>query len=182
MIICQHPHTITQGRTSKQENILISESEIKRLGIDFYKTDRGGDVTYHGPGQIVAYPIFDLGQFKKDLKYFLKKLEEVANSFLKLYNIKAKIKQGFTGVWVDEEKIASIGIGVRNWITYHGIAININPNLDFFSFIKPCGLDVKMTSVSKILNKEIEIDYQLKHNLINIFEEIFNLKIIGGVA
>jgi len=151
---------------------------MQQLGIDFHEIDRGGDITYHGPGQLVAYPVFDLSRFKKDLKYFLTSLEEVIIRFLKLYNIEAGRKSGFTGVWTGDEKIASIGIGVRKWIAYHGIAININPDLKYFSFIRPCGLDVRMTSVSKILKKEIEIDNELKHNLLDKFKEVFPINFI----
>jgi lipoate-protein ligase B len=155
---------------------------MRRLGIDFYAVDRGGDITYHGPGQLVVYPIFDLSRYKKDLKYFLNQLEETIIRFLRIYNIGAKRKSGFTGVWIGDKKIASIGIAVKKWITYHGMAININPDLRYFSFIRPCGLDIKMTSVSQVLNHEIEIDRELKQNLINKFKEVFPIVISQGGA
>ncbi|MFH1655435.1 MAG: lipoyl(octanoyl) transferase LipB [Candidatus Omnitrophota bacterium] len=180
LILCQHPNTFTQGRSSKYNNILISQNEMQQFRTDFYKVDRGGDITYHGPGQLVVYPIFDLSRFKKDLRYFLRSLEEVIIKFLRLYNIDTGRKLGLTGVWAGDEKIASIGIAVKKWITYHGLAININSDLKYFSFIRPCGLDVEMTSVSKILNKEVEIDKKLKQNLLNKFEEIFPIDIIKG--
>ena len=177
LIFCQHPHTITQGRTSKKENILVSQSKLQQKEIKLYEIDRGGDVTYHGPGQLVVYPILDLEHFKKDLKYFLRSLEEVIIRFLRLYNISAERRCGYTGVWVDGEKIASIGIAVKKWIAYHGIAININPDLKYFSFIRPCGLDVEMTSISKIFNRKINIDEQSKLNLSDKFKEVFNMEI-----
>jgi len=180
LILCQHPHIFTQGRSSKNKNILISRRQIQQLGIDFHGIDRGGDITYHGPGQLVIYPVFDLSRFKKDLKYFLTSLEEVIIRFLKLYNIEAGRKAGFTGVWVGDKKIGSIGIGVRKWTTYHGLAININPDLKYFSFIRPCGLDIEMTSVSKILNKEIEIDDEIKQNISDLFKEVFPINFIRG--
>jgi lipoate-protein ligase B len=178
LIFCQHPHTITQGRISKGNSILISESEMRRFGIDFYNTDRGGDVTYHGPGQLVIYPIFNLEDFKKDIKYFLSNLEEVVIKFLRVYGINAERRNGYTGVWISDRKIASIGIGIKKWITYHGIAVNICTELKYFSFIRPCGLDIEMTSVSKELNKEINIDRQLKQNLLRSFEEVFSIEIM----
>ncbi|MBM3252588.1 MAG: lipoyl(octanoyl) transferase LipB, partial [Candidatus Omnitrophica bacterium] len=178
IILCQHRNTFTQGRSSKNNNILISQLEIERLGIDFYAVDRGGDITYHGPGQLVVYPIFDLARYKKDLKYFLTQLEDIIIRFLRMYNISCERKCGFTGVWVGDKKIASIGIAVKKWIAYHGIAININPDLRYFSYIKPCGLDIKMTSAAEVLNREIRIDQGLKQNLLDKFKEVFPINFI----
>ena len=155
LIFCEHPHTITTGRLGKRENLLIDKETLKNKKIDFFTTDRGGDITYHGPGQLVVYPIFNLNNHKKDLKLFLSNLEEVIIDFLQDFEIIAKRRPGYTGVWIDNKKIASIGIGVKKWISFHGLAINLCTDLTFFSMIKPCSLEVKMTSIKEENSKKI---------------------------
>jgi lipoate-protein ligase B len=158
LILCEHFPVFTLGRLGKVENILADKESLKSKGLEIISVNRGGDITFHGPGQLVAYPIFNLANYKKDLRYFLNKLEEVAIEFLKHFGCFAYAKKGFTGVWLQEKKIASIGIGVKRWVSFHGLAININTDLHFFSVIKPCGLDVEMTSLSQAVNRKINMD------------------------
>ena len=166
LIVTEHNSVITIGRKGSADHIFKTE-DIKVLNID-----RGGDVTYHGPGQLVAYPIFRLENEAKDIHDFLKFLEDVGINFLSRYGIRAQRNPGFTGIWVKGAKIGSIGIGVKKWVTYHGMAININPDLKPFSFIKPCGIEgVKITSLENLLNEKIDID-DAKHKLKDSFEEI----------
>ncbi|MEK6732593.1 MAG: lipoyl(octanoyl) transferase LipB [Candidatus Omnitrophota bacterium] len=166
LIITEHKSVITIGRKGSADHIFKTE-DIEVLNID-----RGGDVTYHGPGQLVAYPIFKLENEAKDIHNFLKFLEDVGINFLSRYGIAAQRNPGFRGIWVKDAKIGSIGIGVKKWVTYHGMAININPDLRPFSFIKPCGIEgVKITSLENLSNEKIDIN-DAKHKLKDSFEEI----------
>ena len=159
LIFCSHNPVITLGRSSGKNNILADRAELKKNNIEVFEIERGGDVTYHGPGQLMVYPVFNLAYFKKDLHFFLRKLEETAISALEAFDIKGERIKGKTGVWVGPEKIASIGIAVKQWISFHGLAINVKKSgLDNFALIKPCGMDIMMTSMETILGKDIEID------------------------
>ena len=159
LIFCRHNPVITLGRSSGKNNILADRAELKKNNIEVFEIERGGDVTYHGPGQLMVYPVFNLAYFKKDLHFFLRKLEETAISALEAFDIKGERIKGKTGVWVGPEKIASIGIAVKQWISFHGLAINVKKSgLDNFALIKPCGMDIMMTSMETILGKDIEID------------------------
>ena len=173
LILCQHYPVITLGRQAKQENIKVPPSELQKMGIDMYKIERGGDVTYHGPGQLTAYPVLDLGSFKKDIHLFLRQLEESTIKFLSVFGVKGLRRKGLTGVWIGKEKIASIGIAIKNWITFHGVSINLKKNdLDNFGLIRPCGMDIKMTSLETIMGENIEIGYA-KEIFINEFKDEF---------
>ncbi|MBU1913460.1 MAG: lipoyl(octanoyl) transferase LipB [Candidatus Omnitrophica bacterium] len=166
LIITEHKSVITIGRTGSRNNIFKTE------GIEILNTDRGGDVTYHGPGQLTAYPIFKLENEARDIHGFLRFLEEVGIDFLSKYGVEAKARPGLRGIWVKDEKIGSIGIGVKKWVTYHGMAININPDLKFFSFIKPCGINgVKITSLEALLKERVDIE-DAKLKLKESFKEI----------
>jgi lipoate-protein ligase B len=177
LLLLEHPSVITIGRASSGKNILVSKEELKRLSIMIYRTDRGGDVTFHGPGQLVAYSIFDLKEQTKDVHLYLRKLEEVVIQFLKEYELRGLRQYGLTGVWVDGQKIASIVIGVSNWVTYHGLATNVNTDLDKFLLIKPCGIDnCKITSLTQLLRKTVSIP-EAKGRLVKAFEKVFNLEI-----
>lgn len=159
LILCQHYPVITIGRTADRKNILFSEQELSAKGIRTYEIERGGDVTYHGPGQLVVYPIFNLSYFKRDIHLFLRKLEEIAIQILSVFGISGARKTGLSGVWVGESKIASIGIAIKNWITYHGLALNIkSDDLINFSLIRPCGRDIIMTSLESLLKRKIGIE------------------------
>lgn len=159
MILCQHYPVITLGRLANKRNILIPEYELRKRKIPLYNLERGGDVTYHGPGQLMVYPIFNLSYLKKDIYLFLRQLEEIVISLLSDFEIKAGRYSGLTGVWIDRKKIASIGIAIKRWITFHGLSINIKKtDLDNFRFIRPCGMQIEMTSIETILGSDIEID------------------------
>lgn len=174
LILCRHNPVITLGRLGKKENIKVSMHELKNRGIDIYEIDRGGDVTYHGPGQLIAYPIFNLYHLKKDIHFFLRQLEETIIDFLSDFGIKGVRYKGLTGVWIGKQKISSIGIAVKNWISFHGVSLNIKKDdLNNFYLIKPCGMDIQMTSMESILDRNVEID-DIKDRLIEKFKNNFH--------
>ncbi len=173
LILCQHYPVITVGRQGRQENIKVPLPELKNRGILMYEIERGGDVTYHGPGQLIAYPVFNLNYFKKDIHLFLRQLEELVIDLLSDFGINGLRYKGLTGVWIDKQKIASIGIAIRNWITFHGLSINVKKDdLDNFRLIKPCGMDIEMTSLETVSGKDIEIGH-LKEVFIHKFQDTF---------
>lgn len=183
LLLLQHPPVITIGRRGKWENILIPKEKLLQMGVKVFEVTRGGDVTYHGPGQIVGYPIFDLGIIGKDIKRFVWLLEEVFINLLKNeYGIEASREENqYTGVWVGKEKIVAIGIAVRKWITMHGFAFNVNTNLDHFSWIIPCGLkDRGVTSLEKLLGQKVDFE-DVVCNVAKYFGKIFgaNLKFVS---
>jgi len=157
LVFCRHYPVITLGRRARIENIKIDKQSLSSRGIAVYPSERGGDVTYHGPGQLVIYPLIHLEVFKKDIHYFLRWLEQRVILVLAEFGIDSCARKGLTGVWVEERKICSIGISVKNWISYHGLALNVSKDdLANFSLIRPCGMDVEMTSLETILNKKVE--------------------------
>jgi len=173
LVLCQHYPVITMGRQGSAENIRVSLGELKNRGIHLYEIERGGDVTYHGPGQLTVYPIFNLNYLKKDIHLFLRQLEGLIIDLLSDFGIKGLRHKGLTGVWIDKKKVASIGIAIRNWITFHGLSINIKKDdLDNFSLIKPCGMDIEMTSLETILGRNIEIR-QIKEIFTHKFKNTF---------
>ncbi|MFH0791553.1 MAG: lipoyl(octanoyl) transferase LipB [Candidatus Omnitrophota bacterium] len=173
LVLCRHYPVITLGRQADKENILVSADSLKTRSIAVYEIERGGDVTYHGPGQITVYPVFNLRFYKKDIHLFLRQLERIVIDLLADFGIIALRYQGMTGVWIGEQKISSIGITIKNWITFHGMTINIKrDDLNNFSLIRPCGMDIKMTSLEDILQKDVEID-NIKNKLIEFFKEAF---------
>ncbi len=169
LVFCRHYPVITYGRGAKSGNLKADELVLSGRGIKIYPADRGGDVTYHGPGQLVVYPIFNLEFFKKDLHYFLRFLEKTVIAVLSEFGINGSIREGLTGVWVERKKISSIGITVKKWISYHGLALNVkNEDLDNFSLIRPCGMDIEMTSMETILKKAISFE-DIKKSFIRRF-------------
>lgn len=181
LIVCRHPHIVTVSRHSKKENLLIGAAEFQKYGVEVYDTDRGGDVTYHGHGQVVVYPIFDLKETKRDLHLYLRNLEEaVIRPLRDTHGFNAYRRRGFTGVWVGPYKVASIGIAVRSWVTYHGVALNIKVDKKFFSLIKPCGLDVEMASLNDFFYEPMRMG-EAESMLIGSFENIFSLKLLDEV-
>jgi lipoate-protein ligase B len=156
IFFCEHPAVFTLGRLADERYILTPREELKRRGIRVLSIDRGGEVTLHAPGQMVVYPILDLKRRGKDLHEYLRRLEGAVIEFLKSYDVAAARNPGKTGVWVGRKKIASIGVGVKKWISYHGLAVNINTDLGLFSLIKPCGLDVDMTSLADIKGQAMD--------------------------
>jgi lipoyl(octanoyl) transferase len=161
LLLCEHPHVITLGRSGKRENLLASEHVLKQKGVDFYASDRGGDITYHGPGQIVGYPIVNLGAIRRDVVWYVRTLEEAMIRATAEFGIAAERVAGKTGIWVrvgnTEEKLAAIGVHISRWVTSHGFAYNVSTDLRNFELIVPCGIaDRKATSLEKLLGKNLE--------------------------
>ncbi|OGC77367.1 MAG: lipoyl(octanoyl) transferase [candidate division Zixibacteria bacterium RBG_16_40_9] len=178
LLLVEHNPVITLGRSSHLENILLDKRQLEKLNIQLHYIERGGDVTYHGPGQLVAYPIFDLNYYKQDTHLFLRLLEEVIIKTVESYHLKAERVKGLTGVWVQGKKVASIGVAAKKWITFHGLAINVNTDLKNFSYIHPCGmLDKEVTSLAELLRKKIE-PQKVKDKIVNHFGEVFDLNLI----
>ncbi len=176
LIFCEHPAVLTLGRLAVDQHIFATADELNKLGVEVHRIDRGGEVTLHAPGQLVIYPILNLNTRKKDLHAYLHSLEEVAIDLLKEFDIVAERNSGKTGVWIGHKKIVSIGVGVKKWISYHGLAINVNTDLKLFSLIRPCGLDVAMTSMKEISGRDINLK-DIKKSLIKIFSKQFDLHI-----
>jgi len=177
LLICEHPPVITKGRMTDEANLLFSEEDISRRGVKLCSIDRGGDITLHAPGQLVAYPLLNLENFEKDLHKYIHALEDVGIDLLNQFDILTQRNNLNTGLWVDMKKIMSIGIGVRKWVTFHGIGLNVNTDLSLFSLIKPCGLDVNMTSMEQIKGRKLKMP-SVKSRLIDCFEKRFHLKLI----
>jgi len=150
LLIVEHPHVITMGRNGRMDNVLAAPEILKRAGIEFYHTDRGGDVTYHGPGQIVGYPVFDLREWKRDVVAYVRGLEQVLIETLAGFGIESERSKGATGVWCERGKIAAIGVHVSRWVTSHGFALNVETDLNYFRYIVPCGLTRPVTSMRAI--------------------------------
>lgn len=180
LLFVEHPPVYTLGKSGKEEHVLINEEEQKELGVQYFKTNRGGDITFHGPQQIVGYPILDLEKFYTDIGKYLRNLEEVIIQTLAEYNISAGRSKGETGVWIDpeilgkERKICAIGVRCSRWVTMHGFAFNVNNDLTYFNHIIPCGIANKqVTSLGKELGLKVdyeEVKERLKHNFAKIFE------------
>lgn len=149
-LIVEHPHTLTLGRNGKMEHLLAEDSLLKREGVSFYPTDRGGDITYHGPGQIVGYPIVDLREWKRDVGAYVRGLEETIIGAVGEFGIEAGRIQGLTGVWVNGAKLAAIGVHISRWVTSHGFALNVDTDLRYFGYIVPCGLSRPVTSMARL--------------------------------
>ena len=149
-ILLEHPHTITLGRNGRAANLLAHEDVLRRSGVAFYPTDRGGDITYHGPGQIVGYPILDLREWKRDVVAYVRAIEQAIIDALGDFDVRAQRIPGLTGVWVDGSKIAAIGVHISRWVTSHGFALNVNTDLSYFQYIVPCGLSKPVTSMAQL--------------------------------
>lgn len=177
----EHNHVYTLGKTGNRNHILISDEEMKSKGISYYEIDRGGDITYHGPGQLVVYPIFDLNNHYRDTHRFLRELEEAVILTLADYDINAHREEEYTGVWVGEEKICAIGIKVSKWITMHGLALNVNNDLSYFDKIVPCGIFHKgVTSIKKLTNEDADMR-MITARIIGNFKKVFKLKEIEKI-
>ena len=146
-LLLEHPHTVTMGRNGREENVLAGPEILARTGIEYHQTNRGGDVTYHGPGQLVGYPILDLREWKRDVVAYVRALEQVLIDALAEFGIAAERSEGATGVWTGGAKIAAIGIHISRWVTSHGFALNIDTDLQYFRYIVPCGLTRPVTSM-----------------------------------
>jgi len=161
LLLCEHPHVITQGRNGKREHLLVSEHVLRQKGVEYYETSRGGDITYHGPGQLVGYPILNLGAIRRDVVWYVRTLEDAMIRATAEFGIAAERVAGKTGIWVragnTEEKLAAIGVHISRWITSHGFAYNVSTDLRNFDLIVPCGIaDRKATSLEKLLGRSVE--------------------------
>ena len=175
LLLVEHPHVLTFGRQANKENVLVSESALQQKGITCAHIERGGDVTYHGPGQLMAYPIFALRKNGIGVLDFVERLEEVMIRVLKDYGITGERNKRNRGVWVGDEKIGFVGIAVRKGISFHGLALNVKPDLGFFQIINPCGLKgVRVTSVAALLKREVSLS-NIKDLAIFHFQKIFDM-------
>jgi lipoyl(octanoyl) transferase len=180
LLFVEHPHVITMGRNGHSENLLASEEVLERSGIQFRQSDRGGDVTYHGPGQIVGYPILDLREWKRDVVAYVRTLEQSLMDALAGFGISAGRSQGATGVWVNGAKIAAIGVHLSRWVTSHGFALNVETDLSYFSYIVPCGLTRPVTSMAALGCKPTRA--QVKSALADSFRNCFEYEIVAAGA
>jgi len=177
LLLLEHPPVLTVGINGKDNNILIDEDILGKMGVSVFHSNRGGDVTYHGPGQIVGYPILNLNHFGKDVKDYVRRLEETTIMVMKdEYGLKADRKPGFPGVWVGNDKITAIGCAVKRWVTMHGFALNVNTNLEHFRWINPCGFtDKGVTSLERLLGKPQDIDIVM-NQVMKHFAALFHIE------
>ena len=184
ILSCSHPHVYTLGKSGNEKNLLIDKNIIEKENLEFFKINRGGDITYHGPGQIVIYPILDLENFFTDIHKYLRSLEEAVILTLKEYNIESGRIKNYTGVWIDIEsdtprKICAVGVKTSRWVTMHGLALNVNTDLNFFKNIIPCGInDKEVTSISKEVGQVIKIK-DVEKKLLNNLSKVFEFKILS---
>lgn len=182
LLFCEHPHVYTLGKSGAQENLLLDEAHLQDIDAQFYKINRGGDITYHGPGQLVMYPILDLEQFFTDIHKYMRYLEEAVIKTLAHFQITATRYEGLTGVWIDAEtpkarKICAMGVKCSRWITMHGIALNVHPDLGYFGNIVPCGIqDKAVTSMAQELGRQISIQ-EVQEVLLKEMSAVFNFSI-----
>lgn len=183
LIFCQHPHVYTLGKSGDEQNLLLNYIQLQAKNAQFFKINRGGDITYHGPGQLVGYPIFNLTAMSLGLKDYIHNLEEVVIRTIAKYGIKSERLEGATGVWLDTQnpkltrKICAIGVRSSHWITMHGFALNINTDLNYFNHINPCGFtDKAVTSMQKELGKEINMT-EVENEALHQFKDIFKLNV-----
>lgn len=185
LLFCEHPPVYTLGKSGKPENLLLDEARLQEVGATFYKINRGGDITYHGPGQLVGYPILDLDNFFTDIHRYMRMLEEAIILTLAEYGISAGRIEGLTGVWLDHEiqgnprKICAMGVKASRWVTMHGFALNVNTDLTYFNHIIPCGIDDKaVTSMQQELGREVPLP-EVAKKLKNHLAELFGLELIA---
>src|SRR6266852_5254300 len=181
LLLCEHPHVITLGRSGKRENLLASEHVLQQKGVEFHATDRGGDITYHGPGQIVGYPVLNLDAIRRDVVWYVRMLEESMIQATAEFGITAERVAGKTGIWVGdsgaEEKLAAIGVHISRWVTSHGFAYNVSTDLRYFDLIVPCGIaDRKATSLEKLLARTVKRE-EIAPRIARHFGEVFGLEL-----
>lgn len=184
LLFCSHPHVYTLGKSGSVDNLLLNETQLNEQHIEFFKINRGGDITYHGPDQIVGYPILNLDEFFTDIHRYMRSLEEVIIKCLAEYDIIGGRLEGFTGVWLDAEdekkarKICAMGVKCSRWVTMHGWAFNVNTDLSYFNNIIPCGIDDKaVTSMEKELGQKVDIE-KVKRSLLKHFSVVFECEIV----
>ena len=177
LLLLEHPHVYTLGRNARQENMLVSAEWLAAHGALVFPTDRGGDVTYHGPGQLVGYPILDLTRHRRDISWYMRSLEEVLIRTAHDYGIEGGRSAGAAGVWVGNDKLMAMGVHLSRWVTSHGFALNVNTDLRYFEWIVPCGLQGKgVTSLAKLLSRTVEMRDVAKH-VVGHFGEVFGLEV-----
>ena len=185
LLFCEHPHVYTLGKSGDEKNLLVNEDYLKSRGATFYKINRGGDITYHGPGQIVGYPILDLDNFFTDIHKYLRFLEEAVIKTIAEYGIEGERSGGETGVWLDvgkptARKLCALGVRSSRWVTMHGFAFNVNADLSYFGNIVPCGIvDKSVTSLQEVLGYKLDIE-EVKEKLKNHLASIFEMELING--
>lgn len=179
LIFCEHPHVFTLGKSGDEKNLVIPKEQLSMIHASYHQINRGGDITYHGPGQLVAYPVIDLENFFTDIHLYMRNLEEVVIQTLREFGIESDRVQGLTGVWIDGEKpgrarkICAMGVKTSRWVTLHGLALNVNPDLSYFNYIVPCGIsDKAVTSMEKELGHKITIS-EVKKSMYNNFMKVF---------
>lgn len=183
LLLVQHPHVYTLGKSGDFNNLLINQISLNKINATFVQTNRGGDITYHGPGQLVGYPILDLENFKTDINWYLRSLEEVIIKTIEHFGLEGARSQGETGVWLDvgkpnARKICAMGVRMSRWVSMHGFALNVNPDLSYFNNIIPCGIQNKaVTSLEKELGKKVNLN-QVKQLVIDNTEKVFGVKIV----
>jgi lipoyl(octanoyl) transferase len=193
LLFCEHPHVITLGRNGKREHLCVGEDLLRREGVEFHHTNRGGDITYHGPGQIVGYPVLDLNEIRRDVVWYVRQLEQAMIQATASFGIRAFPVPGRTGVWVQgsaadglhpsgEEKLAAIGVHISRWVTSHGFAYNASTDLRFFDWITPCGIaGCRVTSLEKLLGQSVPHADVMAH-LTSGFSEVFGLDVVPAGA
>ena len=179
LLLCEHPHVITLGRNGKREHLRASDQLLRQMGVEFQHTDRGGDITYHGPGQMVGYPILSLGEIRRDVVWYVRQLEEAMIRATADFGVEAGRKAGMTGVWVQrpagEEKLAAIGVHISRWVTSHGFAYNVATDLRYFDLIVPCGIpDKRPTSLERLLERSVRLS-EVAPRIVERFGEVFGL-------
>ena len=183
LLLCEHPHVITLGRNGKAENLRASDRVLQQMGVEFHSTDRGGDITYHGPGQIVGYPILDLASHRRDVRWYVDRLEETMIRAAREFGVEARRVEGCRGIWVDTpagpEKLAALGVHLSRWVTSHGFAFNVSTDLRYFDLIVPCGIQGKRaTSLEKLLGREVDIP-AAREKIARQFGEVFDHEMIS---
>ena len=176
LLLVEHPPVVTLGRSSKQKHLVASPEFLQSKGVELFEVERGGDVTFHGPGQLVGYPIIDLKRHRQDLHWYLRKIEEALINSLADYGVPGERNTAYTGVWTHGKKIASIGVHARDWVTWHGFALNVTTDLSYFDLIIPCGIDgVVMTSLARELGLEDISMQDVRDRVTAKFAEAFDL-------
>lgn len=184
LVFCEHPHVYTLGKSGSENNLLINEAFLQKIGATYVPVNRGGDITYHGPGQVVGYPVLDLEQFYTDIHKYLRELEEAVILTIAEYGLKGERYEGYTGVWLDASdpakarKICAMGVRCSRWVTMHGFALNVNTDLSYFEYIVPCGIDDKqVTSLQKELGREVPVE-EVKQKLKQHIAAVFGMQLI----
>jgi lipoyl(octanoyl) transferase len=181
LLLLEHPHVYTLGRNAKTENLLISAEQLAARGAQVFEIDRGGDVTYHGPGQLVGYPILDLAKHRRDIAWYMRCLEGALIAVAREYGIEAGRLAGAPGVWVGNDKLVAMGVHISRWVTSHGFAFNVNTDLRYFDWIVPCGLrDKGVTSLQKLLGRPVEME-KVAERVVRHFGRVFEVEMVEQV-